>query len=538
MNKLVLGIYIDGLSVQAALVSYDQGLYQIESLNSYKLFDPLDQKLENTKKTMDAKKHAFQDMPFEDSDDPFGFDSDVRTAGTTDLGQARGNIDVLIEILTKMAPPEVPIAFNLHPSNVNYKVIQADKNTSLSKIRKLVWNEFNENSDEQINPQHIALLPLENDAYLGMFHNDSLVFSTLLGEACKLMKRPISPIALIDTVEFALAEYISRTVDLTENDRAAVVLFSQNLTKIFFMKGKLVENVLPTIHTGARSSKICETAFAKMLYEFDFKGIDSPHNIVLVGEVDQVQAEEFFKNKFPNLNIIKLETNESYLAPNVKEFENRTAPFSVAIAMAVKALQSKKTKTYNFNFLPKRIKDRQSEFVVAWHGFAMLGILFLTILFLFTQNIRILNHINQSKGELNQINLELANLQNVEHDVDSLRLEIANIEKGASLIDSLGRETTRWTPLIESFSDALKALGSFSVIKFASVSKDKMVVELRLSNLKQVALLERFINKSKVLSVLNTVNEDREEILQLTIECDLSEQSRKMQVPLADGTEY
>ncbi len=52
-----------------------------------------------------------------------------------------------------------------------------------------------------------------------------------------------------------------------------------------------------------------------------------------------------------------------------------------------------------------------------------------------------------------------------------------------------------------------------------------MVVDLNLSNLEQVAEMERFINKSKVLTVKNTESENDDELLQLIIECDLSNQS-------------
>lgn len=536
MDKLALGLYIDGLTVQAALVCQNEGLYQVESLESFKLYDPLEQK-ERTKST-DKDGGAAKNIGMDEDEDPFAFDFDVRPDQSSDLAQKRGNVDALIEMISKMAPVGCPIAFNLLAPYVHYKVIQVDDKTSKAKIKKLIWSELNENTEDIINPQNIGIINIEGNFYLGMVHKDTLALSSLLGETFKLMKRAASPIILIDTIEFALAEYISKTTNLTEQDRSAVVLFSHNYTKIFFMKGKSIENILPTIHTGSKSTKICETAFSKILYEFDFKGIDSPQTIILAGEVDQVQAETFFVDKFPNLNIIKLETNESFLAPNIQVLAGKTSPYSVATALAVKSLQSNKLRTYKQNYLPKRIKERQSQFVVAWHGFAMMGILFLTILFLFTQNLRILNSINKTKKSLNQTNLELANLKNVEHDVDSIRLEISNIEKGAALIDSLGRERTRWSPSIESFSEAFKAIGSFSINKFVSVSKEKMVVEIELSNLKQVAELERFIEKSKVLSVLNKITDEKEEIHQLTIECDLSGQNKEIVLPPAAVAEY
>ncbi|MDW7680022.1 MAG: hypothetical protein SCK70_05630 [bacterium] len=522
MDKLVLGIYLDGLTINAALVRQDQGFFQVEALESFKLFDTLDKSESDDKKAAAADGNDHENIEFDDNDDLFGYNSDIGADQTHDVAQARGNIDVIIEMMTKMAPPGIPVAFNLLATQVNYKVIQAEAEKSKAKLKKLVWNELSEEGAGPIISQNIGLAAIDESSYLGMVHKDYLVFFTLLSEALKVGGRKFSPIILIDTIEFALAEYINRTVDLTTDDRAAVVLFSHNYTKIMFLKGHKIENVLPTIHIGARSSKICETAFSKMLYELDFKGIDSPQTIILAGEVDLVQAEPFFTERFPNLRIIKLETDDTLLGLNAKEFSGRTSSYSVAIALALKAMQPKKNRHYKENYLPKQIREKQSEFVVAWHGFAMLGIVLLTMLFLFIQTNKINSKISEHKVALNQINTELVLLKNVEHDVDSLRMEINNIEMGAALIDSLGSQTTRWMPLVETLSDAMQQVGNFSISKIETVSKQKMIVAINLSTLEQVALLERFIPGSKVLSVINQKSEETSGMLQLTIECDVT----------------
>jgi len=357
-----------------------------------------------------------------------------------------------------------------------------------------------------------------------MVHNDPLVITNLLHQADKLIRRPLSPIRLIDTVEFALAEFLSKAIHVKDQDHLSVIYFSQNFTKIFFMKGPKIEDVLPTIHTGSKSATICETAFSKILYEFDFKGIDAPKTLILAGEIAQVNAEFFFREKFPDLDIVSLEPEETLLAPDLKNMAGNVSPYTTAIALAMKNLLPKKVRKYKSNFVPRRIKEKQSQFVIAWHGFAAIGLILLTMLFLYAQNISINNEIHQTQNSLNKINQELTLLGDVEHKVDSLRLEITNIETGASLIDSLASATTRWTPLIEDFSNAFNDLGFFYVNQFVSSTNKTAVIELDLSNLAQVALLERYINDSKVLKVKDTKTEQAEELLQLTIECDLSNQ--------------
>jgi hypothetical protein len=519
MDKMVLGIYFDGLSVQAALVSSAQGIFRVEQLESFKLFDSFEQ----SQNEDDRKDRAeSQNNPNDDPDNPFGVDLDMSNQPTSDVGQARGNVDIIIEMITKMTHPGCPIAFNLQNSEVFYKTFNIDPKTTSLKLKKLISKEFNDTNEGTINLQNIDYIRHDSGACLGMVHYDPLIFTNVLQQAMKLTRRSQTPIYLIDSLEFALAEYISKTVNIESKARLSVIHFSENFTKIFFMKGHKIEDVLPTIHTGAKSVTICETAFSKILYEFDFKGIDAPQTLVLTGEISQVNAEFFFREKFPDLDIVTLEPDESTLSPEIKNMAGNISPYSTSIALANKALLPKKERKYKTNFVPKSIKEKQSQFVVAWHGFAALGLIFITILFFFTQNVSLNKDIHKTKMSLKNIEGELHALNRVEHQVDSLRTEINNIETGASLIDSLASATTRWTPLIETFSEAINDLGLFSINQFSSISSEKMLVDLNLSNLEQVAHLERFIPESKVLTVKNTETEDSDELLQLIIECKMS----------------
>ncbi|OQX88765.1 hypothetical protein B6D60_01130 [candidate division KSB1 bacterium 4484_87] len=521
MDKLALGIYFDGLYVHAALVKKEHGLISIESLESFRLYDSLEQteEIENS----DLPQNGEQPT---NPEDPFGFDLDG-SAQSGDVTEARGNIDVIVEMLAKMAPEGCPIAFNLHNSNVIYTVVDVDKKVSKSQLKKLIAEELAKANEQESVSGQIGFAPIADLSYLGVVHKDPLIFANLLSEAVRLMHRQSQPIKLIDTIEFSLAELVHETYQLSDVDRTAVVLFSQNFTKIFFMKGSKIDYILPTIHIGIRSSKICETAFSKLLYELDFKGLELPRQIVLTGEVDAIDAEDFFQTKFPNINIVKFEVSESYLAPHLQGLAGKTSPYSVAIALATKVLRPKKERIYKNNFVPKKVREQQSQFVIAWHGFAMIGLVFLTLILLFLKSSAINSDIAKVKNSLEEINFDLSQLKNVEHDVDSLRLEISHLEKGTSLIDSLSAVTTRWTPLIKTFSDAYEKIGKFTIKKFESVSDEKMVVSLNLSRLEQVALLERFISDSKVLSVGRQKTEDQGEILEMTIECDLSHQKLK-----------
>ena len=225
MDKIVLGIYFDGLSVQAALISYTQGLFRVEQVESFKLFDSFEQAQTDKNKNVEP---GSQNAQLDDPDNPFGVDIDVSHQATSDVGQARGNIDIVIEMITKMTHQGCPIAFNLQNSDVFYKTFNIDPTTKAAKIKKFIATEFIDTNEGALNLQNIDYIKHDDGVCLGMVHYDPLVFTNVLQQAVKLTRRPQVPIHLIDTLEFALAEHISRTINLENQDRLSVIYFSEN----------------------------------------------------------------------------------------------------------------------------------------------------------------------------------------------------------------------------------------------------------------------------------------------------------------------
>jgi len=132
MDKMVLGIYFDGLTVQTALVSFAQGTFRVEQLESFKLFDSFEQ---SQNEDDNNNKPDSQNIPKDDPDNPFGVDLDVSHQPTSDVGQSRGNVDIIIEMITKMTHPGCPIAFNLQNSEVFYKTFNIDPKTKSLKLK-------------------------------------------------------------------------------------------------------------------------------------------------------------------------------------------------------------------------------------------------------------------------------------------------------------------------------------------------------------------------------------------------------------------
>lgn len=526
MNKRVLGLFIEGHIIRAALVSRNNEHYEIEMLETFKLYDTLEQ----PGTLSGVSKNGEDSISRQDSEDPFDLQIEVfeDQGDSTSVTEAHTNLDVISELLARMCPKGTGIAFNLCDSNVIYKTLSDMPQKRPTKIKKEIWAEFNEDTQTEAILENVGYLRTPKGQILGLIHDDPLIFASLLYDLKSITRRQPPQIKLVDTIELALAHEIQKSMQPDDKDHIAVVTFSKTFAKVFFMRGDTIETVLPTIDEGANSETVCETIFSKILFEFDMGNIGPLTEMVLVGDYKTANAEKFFAQKLPNLPIKKLDCGRAVLPDELEKQIPDYPNYSIAIALALKAMEKKVSPAYNTNFLPRRIHDKQSIYKVAWHGVAMLGIVFIFAFLLTMQIIKKNQEIEGMKMEIAQLDQQIQSRANVEIEMDSLMVKIANLEKTASLLDSLSQNTTRWTPILETFSDAYRSIGAFHLISLETPNPSKLIAEFEMTKKDQVARLERFIDKSMVLSVTGT-EQDEENSLKVQIECNINKSTQKDQ---------
>ncbi len=505
MKKYALGIYIDGTVLHAALLSKQTGRPYIENLERFQLFGPLEQReiIEQHKRAVAGNETVLK------KDDPFGLDALFkRTDSIISDTESKNNIDVIFKILTTFCPRGTQIAFNLSEVFTFYKHLPPIKEASGLKHKKAVWQAFTGEMHSEPKNENVGSFSLPDQSVFALLHNDPLVFSSLLMDAISMLHSTPPKIKLVDSVEFVLAHEIMHTFQLTDQDHTAVILFSNNCTRIFFMRGHLIHTVLPTIYEGSESETVCDTAFAKILFEFDTGKLVALNRIILAGDASRMRAETYFRDKWPAATVTRLEMVRPVLNEKLEAMEGRISAFSVPIALGLKTLDEHPKAPYDHNFLPSRIKEKQSVYRIAWHGVLLLSILFLFVIFMTYQSVRSSQNLSRARSEGKLLSVQLMDLQNVANEVDSLRAKISILEKGTALIDSLNKNTMRWTPVLRSFSEAFDKAGPFSIVKAETNNSRQMIVTLEVNREEQVAALERVLRPFTVTSVLRNQEAD------------------------------
>jgi len=429
------------------------------------------------------------------------------------------NIDIIIDIINRMIPKGTRVGFNLSNSFTLYKNLTDIQETNKKKLKKAIWSDFYESNNGDTKYENVGFLKRSDGSLLSVVHDDPLVLSALFDEACGITRANPVRLSLVDTIEFSLAHELTKNYDFEKESNSAVILFAEGFTKIFFMQGNEIKSVLPTIHEGADSETVCDTAFSKILFELDSGNISSLNNIILIGENARLDSDVYFKKRLPELNIIRFDAARAANGFNMDQYESQMESYSIAIALALKILDDKITLPYNQNFLPSRIKDKTSIYKISWHGLLLLIILFVSAFFVTTTSISNNSQIRKANIQSVFLDNELKDLKSVAHQVDSLRNEINELKKSTALIDSMTKETIRWTPTLEKFSRAYEKIGPFSITKILTPVPDHMMVDLKMKNREQVAKLERFMDFSLVSAVYTAV--ENRDFINVTLDCQI-----------------
>ncbi len=516
-KKFSLGIFLDGQQLSCALLSRVGQRIQIELVENFHLEQPLlpQERILSGVKLDDVRKKKGGTA----DDNPFELDVDFGTTAENvkPISEVSTNVDVLLRVLHTMCPRESRLAFSLIDSCVLYKNIDGLPAAAPQKIKRAIWQDIFVEAPAEAKLENIGYLRNGKTRYLAMVHDDPLVFSSTLFEAMRIMRSRPPQVALIDSLEFSLGHALFRRGLLPETEITAVVFFAQSFTKIIFFRGPLIEEVLPTIHEGSDSEQVCNTAYAKILFELDSGKISAVNRLILTGDVDRTRAEAAFQNKFANVQATRFDFADLPLGHHAAKLTGRVAPWTAAIALAGKALEENVNTPYQQNYLPRRIRDRQSIYRVAWHGVALLAVLFLCFFFLTYKTVSGQQELKHLRSSSTAMAMDLARLSLVAHEVDSLRAVISSFETGTALVDSLKSRSVRWSPVLRQFSAAYSTAGPFYLQEIKGTSDGRIIAEAEVNRRSQVAELERLIIPSTVLSVAS--EGEKSNSLLVTLEC-------------------
>ena len=496
MSKRVLGISIDKTQVYAALLSKTKQGTVIEALESFELVEPLEPLAEQ-----EGEQQVESQQTEPDEIDPFvAKDTEAEEQETEDLSDAEMNDQIVYEIIQTLCPKGTGVAFNLQePHTINRRI--EINNPGKVNVKKTIYAELTEAGHQNIESANIRYLNNSDNSYAVIGHDDPLLFSDLFFSMGDQVRTRNLRISLIDALEFSLVPEITRVFSAEDLGHSAVLYFSDTFTKIILIKDGEIERILPIIAEGSDSDQVCNLALSRIMFEVDAGRVEPLDSMVLCGEIERQNAYKFFKREM-DVNVLRYMPLDSDFSDVFEGYKARSTLFVAAIALAQKALGLRSIEYSTTNFMPQRIKDRQSLFKLTWSSVLFLVLLFLGALYITAQILGTRIDIRREQYDIRNLDTQLAAMANTAAEVDSLRQEIINLEKGTALIDSLTQRSVVWSVPFLRLSEAYAEIGDFSVVNFTNTQKDRLLLDLELTEPDNVVKLERFMENSILKSII------------------------------------
>jgi len=255
---------------------------------------------------------------------------------------------------------------------------------------------------------------------------------------------------LADANDVVLTEFYRFSIG---DDLAGTNLFvylGNEYRKLFvFQDGKWTQTL--DIHI-TQDFPDAQVIYSKISLAMDSAQIGEPESIVLAGDLADKNLVEYVNSQsmstktslisFPGLVVSGSEEGDEYNHLVL-------AKYSLAIALAYKALNTDDKHFSTCTFLPTRVIDSQKELRVVWHGFIVLSLIFALVLYstLYFMSLRQQAAKEDDKKQALTITLNALRAEN--SVVEQLSAEIAAFRELSSNVAGVLKDKNRWTELFD-----------------------------------------------------------------------------------------
>ncbi len=439
-RKHALGIMLDGTDLRVAHLGWKRGKITVFAVEQITLPRQLDTPKELEVSTENVVTSAFGITP--DSLITNGLDDD----------QAGDVSGMLVNFLGKYPLKKMQLAVNIPDNQVSFHQFKDDFGLKGKALRQRLRGTIPiPPSDRPENAMLDVFKSPEGGLTAAVFGGSIPLVENLMDLHSFLPNRSLR-FTLIDTNEMALVNLARAALDLTADEVTVLVYIGREFSSIIVLKGDHPLSFVQAIHEGYESDKVCNTLFSRILLEQEEADLPEIQRIILTGEISSTNANDFFTKQFPEvkvepiafdpLDISQLESEDTAVLPN----------FAIPIAMAWETLDRKNPRFLHLDLMPDSIRNFQKFFMIAWHGFAMLGLIFVLMVGLSYQSLVRWSAIDNLEHFIQQKQVTLVAIQKDLARVGLLQEQIENLEANLHFVDSQIVDPDKWSRLFTKLS--------------------------------------------------------------------------------------
>ncbi len=389
---------------------------------------------------------------------------------TTDSKMAKSSISQMSATVRPYNPKNCLFIPTLTEPSIYYHIFEGSKAEKTSQLTQDIINDIQASKNVAIDKENLDYIELADKSLLAVFLSGEVNCLKVIKSLAQYDGKRYYKIPSVKSAEISLAYYVAKRKKFFPDDQSLIVYIGKEYSKLIFLQGRKLKHVGSTLDIGVLNLHTYDVYFSKILLEMENGGISSLDNIIVCGEDDSENLILSFYGTFPEANVSKLDFEELDLTSLDAEMREKFSSFAVPISSAIDYFDEEDKIHEGINLLPKYVKEDQKVFQFAWHGFAVLPLLFVATFYL-TMKVLVNNkQIGQLNDQITEKTVLMKQNQAILNQITDLNNKISGFSRTQSILDSASIGTGVWSKAIS------------NITRFVGNKKDIWITKLNKSD--------------------------------------------------------
>ena len=453
--KPVICVYCEGNETKLVVVSKEKDKIKVQDAA---MFDVVQTSLD-LEDSISSLQLEGEDAAFE------GISAPVSTAESK---LVKSSLSQISDAIRPYNPNNCLFIPTLTEPSIYYHIFEGSKTEKASQLTQDIINDIQASKNVTIDKENLGYIELADKSLLSVFLSGEVNCLKMIKSLAQNDGKRYYKIPSVKSAEISLAYYVAKRKKFFPDDQSLIVYIGKEYSKLIFLQGRKLKHVGSTLDIGVLNLHTYDVYFSKILLEMENGGITSLDNIIVCGEDDSENLILSFYGTFPEANVSKLEFEELDLSGLKEETREKFSSYAVPISSAIDYLDEEDNIHTGINLLPKYVKDDQKVFQFAWHGFAILPLLFFATFYITMKVLVNTKEIARLQNQITQKTLLKEENQAILGKISGLQSKIGGFSRTQAILDSASVGTGVWSKAI---SDITSFIGNKKDIWLTRVNK-------------------------------------------------------------------
>jgi hypothetical protein len=344
--------------------------------------------------------------------------------------------------------------------SIIYHIYEGSKKSKSVKLTQEIADDIYQTKNISVDKESIGYIELADKSILSVFLSNDVGCFRLINSLAQLNGKRYYKVPTVKSAEISLAYYVAKRKKFFPDDQSLIVYIGKEYSKLIFLHGRKLKHIGSTLDIGTINLNTYDVYFSKILLEMENGGISQLDNIIVCGEDDSENLILSFYGTFPEANVSRLEFDDLDLSSLGGDVKESFSAFSIPIAVANEYYEEIAEEYKGINLLPRYVKEDQRSFQFAWHGYAIVPILFAATFFITTQALLINKKLSALDQEIIRYSGMLRQNQELLGQISSIENKISSFGQTQAILDSASKGTGVWSRNLAHISDFFAGKGN------------------------------------------------------------------------------